>query len=153
MSSSRAEPSGEPVELFLIGRTLRGTLGEAFRRDAIVRFEDLHGTGNGEADAPLHASLSRTVELTAVAITRAGTVRVDTGIADPVFRSAPAAWADDSDENAGERTFAVTAEEIDGIRPVAGPPGVDRSRRVVVRVRPDDPAARLEFRVRLVIPE
>ncbi|SDZ12410.1 hypothetical protein [Herbiconiux ginsengi] len=156
MSSSPVEPSEEPVELFLIGRTLRGTLGDAFRRDVIASFESLHAGADGEAEAPLHSGLSRTVELTAVAVTRAGALSVDTGIADPAFRSSPGPLAgrdEGGNVDAGERIFEVTAEEVDGISPVAGPPGVDRSRRVVVRVRPDDPGARLDFRVTVVVPE
>ncbi|MFB2598336.1 hypothetical protein ACEXQE_11120 [Herbiconiux sp. P17] len=163
MSSSPAETSGEPVELFLIGRTLRGTLGEAFRRDAIARFESRHGGGgadgadggldraDGTADArPLRSGLSRTVELTAVAVTRAGAVAVDLGIADPVFRSqlgAPDATAAAAE---GEAVFEVAVDELDGVRPVAGPPGVDRSRRAVVRVRPVDPRLAVDLRVTVV---
>ncbi len=126
----------EPVELFLIGRTLRGTLGEAFREEVLARFESRHG----HTDAPLNTALSRTVELTAVAVTRAGAVRVNVGIADPVFRStldvstpAPAT------ASAGEQLFEVEVDAVPGIRAVAGPPGVDRSRRAVVRVRSAHP--------------
>jgi hypothetical protein len=163
VSSSPAEPSGEPVELFLIGRTLRGTLGEAFRREAIARFESLHdggvdgigdGDGDGGADAPPpHSGLSRTVELTAVAVTRAGTVSVDAGIADPAFRSVTGSAPAPAPAGEGERVFEVAVEEIEGIRPVAGPSGVDRSRRVVVQVGPDLPGATLAFRVSVLLPE
>jgi hypothetical protein len=255
VSSSPAEPFGEPVELVLIGRTLRGTLGEAFRRDAIAAFETryatadaggpggadgggpggadgggpggadggrpadvhggrpggadgggagdvdggaagdghgggpggadgggvggVHGGGAGDADGgglgtpvdraaggvaprsaavrPLRSSLSRTVELTAVALTRAGDVSVDVGIADPAFGSpsprSRAGGERDELRDAGEQVFEVMVDEVDGISPIVGPPGVDLTRWAVVRVRPDDPGAPLAFRVTVVSPE
>ena len=84
-SSSPTDADGlafeeRPVVVFVIGRTLRGTLGERFRRFAVQRFDELEGPGPTPA-----ASLSRTVELTAVAVSRAAFVRVDTSIADPAF--------------------------------------------------------------------
>ncbi|MCS5719879.1 hypothetical protein N1027_17250 [Herbiconiux sp. CPCC 205763] len=161
MSSSRpdhsAEPverSAEPVELFVIGRTLRGTLGDAFRAEAIARFESLHGTDSGgdgrsevEADArTVQSGLSRTVDLTAVAVTRAGAVSVDAGVADPTFGSTTGS----ADSTTGESAFEVMVDELDGIRPIPGPPGVDLTRRAVVRVRPNAGGVPLAFRVHVL---
>jgi hypothetical protein len=138
VSSSPADDAhgAEPVELFLIGRTLRGTLGETLREQVVTRFESRHG----HADAPLNTALSRTVELTAVAVTRAGAVRVDVGIADSVFRSAlDVSTPAPASASAGEQLFEVDVDAVPGIRAVAGPPGVDRSRRAVVRVQSAHP--------------
>ena len=209
----------------LIGRTLRGTLGESFRREALAWFGSRYGTDDGargtsdggaagdtddgalgksgsgaagdtddgalstsdggapgDADdgAPgtldggaagktddgalgtsdggaagdaavrsasagsLRSSLSRTVELTAVAVTRAGAVSVDVGIADPAFRS-PSPRSAPVAAGAGERVFEVRVDDVEGIGPIAGPPGADLTRWAVVRVRPDDPGTPLAF--------
>ncbi len=146
------------VEVFVQGRTLRGTLGEAFLREAVELFAELHGAGPSP-----RTSISRTVELTAVAVTRAGRVRVDCTIADPVFaagrplaarRPAPAdhaapgeriALAVPGDPAASTRPPApgeaaadgagvksVRYESLPGAVPLAAPAGVDRSRTITV---------------------
>lgn len=156
-SSSTAQTSGPaPVEVFLIGRTLRGTLGEAFRAETVAAFESDHPGGE-----PVHTALSRTVELTAVAVTRAGTIAVDALIADPAFgqrmpAAATAAPAARAASVSGRQLFEVVAESIEGIRPVGGreripsagePAGVDRSRRILVSVESTESLA---FAVRVV---
>ncbi|MGA1838668.1 hypothetical protein VD659_17250 [Herbiconiux sp. 11R-BC] len=143
------------VEVFVRGRTLRGTLGDAFVREAVELFAELHGAG-----PPPRTSISRAVELTAVAVTRAGRVRVDCTIADPVFAGgrlpalAPAdhaapgeriALAEPGDPAAPERPSApgeaaadgagvtsVRYESLPGAVPLAAPAGVDRSRTITV---------------------
>lgn len=141
-----ADPAAQPVELFVTGRTLRGSLGEAFRLDAIARFEQRHG----DSDAPLHVALGRTVELTAAAVTRAGPVRLEVGVADPAFRSFldPEAGRSRAAVDGGRRV-TLELDALPGISPLASPPGVDTSRHAVVRV---ETIARLELRVTVVPP-
>jgi hypothetical protein len=123
---------GAPVEVFVIGRTLRGTLGERFREFVVARFERMHGAGSAPA-----TSLSRTVELTVVAVARVAALRVDLGIADPAFRAGAAPAPPGGGERNGVRTVSVVAETLPGVRPLAGPPGVDRSRTITVDVTVD----------------
>jgi hypothetical protein len=126
-SSPAPDAAAAPVEVFVIGRTLRGTLGERFREFAVERFERMHGAGS----APT-TSLSRTVELTVVAVARVAALRVDLGIADPAFRVGAAPAPPGGGERNGVRTVFVVAETLPGVRPLAGPPGVDRSRTITV---------------------
>ncbi|WP_066039044.1 hypothetical protein [Herbiconiux solani] len=143
-------PSPVPVEVFLIGRTLRGTLGEAFRAEVVALFENEH-----PGEAPVHTALSRTVELTVVAVTRAGAISVDAVIADPAFGQRMPVAATTA-PGAGRQLFEVVAESVEGIRPVGGPQripsadgpaGADRSRRILVSV---ESAESLAFAVRVV---
>ncbi|QJU53258.1 hypothetical protein SCB71_08250 [Herbiconiux sp. KACC 21604] len=140
-------PHAQPVALYLSGRTLRGSLGEAFRRDALARFAQSYG----DSDARAHVALARTVELTAVAVTRTGPVRLEVGVADPAFRSFldPEA-ARRPTAVGGEQTFTVDVDALPGLRPLSGPPGVDTSRHAVVRV---ESAERLELRVTVIPPD
>ncbi|MCS5713385.1 hypothetical protein NVV95_02330 [Herbiconiux sp. CPCC 205716] len=156
--------AGEVVHLVLIGRTLRGTLGEAFRAEAVA----LVGAG---ADA--RTALGRTVELTAVAVGEARAVRVAASIADPTFAgtgavaSAGAGAGADAGASAGagahgsgtagtgaapvtdgRHRFVVAVDEVPGIRPLTGPPGVDLARTVTVDVEaPVDARPRLAVHV------
>ncbi|NQX33450.1 hypothetical protein [Herbiconiux sp. VKM Ac-2851] len=135
----------DAVHLVLVGRTLRGTLGEAFRAEAVA----LVGAGDAAESA-----ISRTVELTAVAVSSAGAVRVRASIADPSFPGGGGAGAG-ADVGAGAapdrpgwQRFVVAVEEVAGIRPLVGPPGVDLARTVTVEVAaPDGARPRLEVHV------
>ena len=140
--SSSPEPPGsaEPVVVFVTGRTLRGTLGEAFRAEAVALFERMPGVGTPpQAGSELHTGIGRTVELTAVAVTRAGPVRVDVSVADPAFL-AP------GERDAGGQRFEIALDDLDGIVPLAGPPGTDLARTAVLTVRSAHPLA-VETRV------
>jgi hypothetical protein len=128
------------VHLVLVGRTLRGTLGEAFRVEAVAL------VGAGEA---AESAISRTVELTAVAVSSAGAVRVRASIADPSFPGGGAgAGAGAVPDRPGYLRFVVAVDEVAGIRPLVGPPGVDLARTVTVEVAaPEGVRPRLEVHV------
>ncbi|MBF4573313.1 hypothetical protein ITJ64_12375 [Herbiconiux sp. VKM Ac-1786] len=117
---------GDAVHLVLVGRTLRGTLGEEFRAEALA----LVG-----ATADAASAISRTVELTAVAVSSVGAVRVGASIADPAF---PGGGAGAEPVREGWQRFVVAVDEVAGIRPLVGPPGVDLARTVTVDVAAPD---------------
>ena len=128
----------DAVHLVLVGRTLRGTLGEAFRAEAVA----LVGAGDAAESA-----ISRTVELTAVAVSSAGAVRVRASIADPSFPGG-GAGAGAAPDRPGYQRFVVAVDEVAGIRPLVGPPGVDLARTVTVdAAAPDGTRPRLEVHV------
>ena len=133
---------GDAVHLVLVGRTLRGTLGEAFRAEALA----LVG-----ATADAASAISRTVELTAVAVSSSGAVRVRASIADPSFPGGGAGagvGAGAAPDRPGYQRFVVAVDEVAGIRPLVGPPGVDLARTVAVDVAaPDGVRPRLEVHV------
>ncbi|MFB2556263.1 hypothetical protein [Herbiconiux liangxiaofengii] len=129
------------VTLVLIGRTLRGTLGEEFRAEAVALHERMHGP----SAAPPHTALARTVELTAVAVTTLAPLHLSARIADPAFTPAhshPTPAAE------GAEVFVVEVEHVEGIRALHGPPGVDLRRTVVVEV---EAATRPELDVQVVV--
>jgi hypothetical protein len=134
----------DAVHLVLVGRTLRGTLGEAFRAEALA----LVG-----ATADAASAISRTVELTAVAVSSAGEVRVRASIADPSFPGGGAGvgagvGAGAAPDRPGYQRFVVAVDEVAGIRPLVGPPGVDLARTVAVDVAaPEGTRPRLEVHV------
>lgn len=161
--STEPPPRAPRLLLVLIGRTLRGTLGEAFRAEAVDLFDATAtrdavpaapGSGSGTGPdhrmpAPhppaLHTALSRTVELTAVAVTDAGPLQLNATIADPTLsagRSHAPATAPP-----GSHLFGVDVEAVSGIHPVAGPPHLDLSRRVTVVIESPE---RPDLEVRLV---
>jgi hypothetical protein len=132
---------GDAVHLVLVGRTLRGTLGEAFRAEAVALVD---------AGDAAESAISRTVELTAVAVSSAGAVRVRASIADPSFPGGGGAGAGAGAAPArpGYLRFVVAVDEVAGIRPLVGPPGVDLARTVTVEVAaPEGVLPRLEVRV------
>jgi hypothetical protein len=148
--STEPPPLAPRLLLVLIGRTLRGTLGEAFRAEAVDLFEasaslDPDPRMPAPHDPALHTALSRTVELTAVAVTDVGPLRLHATIADPALSSgrshAPATAPP------GSHLFTVDVEAVPGIRPVAGPPHLDLSRRVTVVIESPE---RPDLEVRLV---
>ena len=130
----------DAVHLVLVGRTLRGTLGEEFRAEALA----LVG-----ATADAASAISRTVELTAIAVSSAGPVRVWASIADPSFPGGGAGvGAGAAPDRPGYQRFVVAVDEVAGIRPLVGPPGVDLARTVTVEVAaPDGARPRLEVHV------
>ncbi|MGD8195978.1 hypothetical protein ACEXQB_015920 [Herbiconiux sp. P18] len=152
------------VTLVLIGRTLRGTLGEEFRAEAVALHERMHGP----SAAPPHTALARTVELTAVAVTTLAPLHLSARIAEPAFTPAhshptPAAELRQSAPSSplkgrfgatrrgsveGAQVFVVEVEHVEGIRALHGPPGVDLRRTVVVEV---EAATRPELDVQLVV--
>jgi hypothetical protein len=143
-------PAAPRLLLVLIGRTLRGTLREAFRAEAVDLFDASASLGpDHRMPAPhppaLHTALSRTVELTAVAVTDAGPLQLNATIADPTLsagRSHAPATAPP-----GSHLFGVDVEAVSGIHPVAGPPHLDLSRRVTVVIESPE---RPDLEVRLV---
>ncbi|GLK18887.1 hypothetical protein GCM10017602_33690 [Herbiconiux flava] len=126
----------DAVHLVLVGRTLRGTLGQVFRAEALA----LVGATGAATSA-----ISRTVELTAVAVSEVGAVRVRASIADPSFPGGGVAAAPVEE---GWQRFVVAVDGVAGIRPLTGPPGVDLARTVTVDVAaPAGGRPRLEVHV------
>lgn len=114
------------VDLFVIGRTLRGSAGQAFSERVLQLYDDLRGPGS----VPFTA-LRRTVELTVVAVTRAAPVSLEVSIADPVFGGVPHPDRHGGRADAGIR---IDLDDLEGVAPLVGPPHLDLSRAAVLSV-------------------
>jgi len=114
------------VDLFVIGRTLRGSAGQAFTERVLALYDELRGPG----PRPFTA-LRRTVELTVVAATRGAPVALEVSIADPVFGGAPHPDRHGRRADAGIR---IELDLIEGVSPLVGPPHLDLGRTAVLSV-------------------
>lgn len=129
------------VDLFVVGRTLRGSAGAVFSERVLALYDDLRGAG-----APPFTALRRTVELTVMAVTRSAPVSLEVSIADPVFGGVPHPGRHGARRDVGVR---IDLDALGGVVPLEGPPHLDLSRTAVLGV---DTSAVVEVAVHVLDP-